>query len=1126
MKKRLLSILLTLCITIGTLSTVLPTAKASTNGYSQEAAVEWINNSVGTANDIDGAWGVQCVDLVNWYIRTLGHTLGSIGYAYNLYRYSDVQLNLPSWGWSRHYSSDLPQPGDIVVFDAGQFGALDTGHCGLILSVDINAGKYSFVDYNGMGHNEGGTVREKSLHDFSCVIRPDWASIGPPPSDPLCEFDAATGTLTISGTKAIEYIGATPRNDVKSIIIKYGIPSIGDSVFGGCTNLTSVVIPNSVSSIGDWAFDGCSNLTNIDIPNSVTRIGNGAFMFCTGLTNIIIPGSVSNIGENVFSGCDNLTSVTISSGINLIEKGTFSGCEKLSSVAISNSITSIGEDAFSGCKSLTSINIPNSVISIGKNAFNNCGLTDITIPNSVKNINEYAFSSCAGLTNITIPNNVTDVGTGAFAGCSNLTSAIIPATIRNTDIFDSNDGKITHIKFVGPGMMPDYTFNGTFENGSPWPYTLTSVELENGITHIGAYSFNGCQLKSIRIPNSVTSIGEDAFTGCRLLTSIIIPSSVTTIGQYAFDDCNSLTHITIPEGVTNIGPYAFHDCDNLESITLPKSLNVPLANVFTRCGKLTDVYYGGSEDEWKAIGEYYPDPYLDGVRIHFNSSGPSRRTYNRIIIRCPVDVDVYISNQLVGSVKNDVAEAKDATKIRISASNGEKEITLLSDDIYTLRLTATGEGTMTYTVQNIDANTDTVLEEQTFSNVLLSSGKLFTSEVKIENSIASDVEMNEIKLYVLDNNSPIKRVLSDGKGTEVPLGVQLITFDAKGGTVTTLTAQTGIDGKLSAIPTPVYSGYTFNGWYTAASGGTRITYDTKFDTDITIYAHWTRNSSNPNPGGTTTTPSTPGYNPGTPTSYTITAPIMANGTVTVSSKSASKGDVVTITVTPGAGYQLISLSVTDNLGKDVPLTNKGNGVYTFTMPGGRVSINAVFQPFEAAWNNPFTDVSANAWYYDAVKFVSENGLMNGVGDNAFSPEANLSRGMLAQILYNKEGRPVVTGSSDFPDIIPGTWYSDAATWSAEKGIVKGYDNGLFGPDDNITREQLAVMLWRYSGKPVPPNLLLNFVDADVISGFAQEALRWAVDEGIINGKGNNILDPGGYATRAEVAQMLRNYLGN
>jgi hypothetical protein len=171
-------------------------------------------------------------------------------------------------------------------------------------------------------------------------------------------------------------------------------------------------------------------------------------------------------------------------------------------------------------------------------------------------------------------------------------------------------------------------------------------------------------------------------------------------------------------------------------------------------------------------------------------------------------------------------------------------------------------------------------------------------------------------------------------------------------------------------------------------------------------------------------------------------------------------------------------------------------------------------------------VAESAWYYNAVRFVSENDLMGGYGNGLFGVNDNLSRAQLAQILYNKEGKPLVSDGNGFSDVDTDAWYTNAVTWAAANGIVSGYGNGMFVPNDPITREQLAVMLWRYSGSPAATNKELHFNDTDEISGFALDALRWAVENGILNGYGDGRLGPQGQATRAQVAQMLKNFIEN
>lgn len=171
----------------------------------------------------------------------------------------------------------------------------------------------------------------------------------------------------------------------------------------------------------------------------------------------------------------------------------------------------------------------------------------------------------------------------------------------------------------------------------------------------------------------------------------------------------------------------------------------------------------------------------------------------------------------------------------------------------------------------------------------------------------------------------------------------------------------------------------------------------------------------------------------------------------------------------------------------------------------------------------FADVPAESWAADAAAFASARELFGGTGPDTFSPGAPMTRGMLAAVLHNLEGNPVQAASVRFSDVEDGAWYAAGIRWAAACGIVDGYSGGLFGPGDTITREQLAVMLWRYAGRPAPTRLRLDFPDADQVSGWALDALCWAEELGILNGRGN-LLAPSGFATRAEAAQMLKNFL--
>jgi len=176
-----------------------------------------------------------------------------------------------------------------------------------------------------------------------------------------------------------------------------------------------------------------------------------------------------------------------------------------------------------------------------------------------------------------------------------------------------------------------------------------------------------------------------------------------------------------------------------------------------------------------------------------------------------------------------------------------------------------------------------------------------------------------------------------------------------------------------------------------------------------------------------------------------------------------------------------------------------------------------------AWENPFTDVAEDDWYYSAVQFAVDNGLFLGTGAAKFTPNGDMTRGMLATVLYRLAKEPEIAADQSFSDVDDGQYYAKAVAWAAAKGIVSGYGNGSFGPEDFITREQLAVMLWRYAGSPAGTGSLDGFTDGDKVGTWAVDALQWAVGQRLVSGKGGGILDPGGRATRAEVAAILMRY---
>ena len=341
-----------------------------------------------------------------------------------------------------------------------------------------------------------------------------------------------------------------------------------------------------------------------------------------------------------------------------------------------------------------------------------------------------------------------------------------------------------------------------------------------------------------------------------------------------------------------------------------------------------------------------------------------------------------------------------------------------------------------------------------------------------------------------------------------PAHEHIVTFDGNGGT-SSVGSMTTTNQKLTSLPSASRSGsYSFDGWYTEKSGGTKITTDTVFSANTTVYAHWTYTGGG---GG--------GYNP--PVTY-YTLRFETGGGSDIPSVREAYNTYIDLTkyVPTWRGHTFIGWY------SERSLINKVSGVYLTK----DMTVYALWRVDEnpGTGANPFTDVSEKDWFYGDVMFVYENGLMLGTSKTLFSPHGTATRGMMATILWRMEGSPAPKGKNSFTDVEAGKWYADAITWTAENGIFAGYGKDKFGPDDPITREQLAAIFYRYADYKgydltVKGNLD-KFKDADKITDYAKTAMQWAVGSGLVKGKSGNLLDSQGTATRAEIAAMLHRFI--
>lgn len=351
-----------------------------------------------------------------------------------------------------------------------------------------------------------------------------------------------------------------------------------------------------------------------------------------------------------------------------------------------------------------------------------------------------------------------------------------------------------------------------------------------------------------------------------------------------------------------------------------------------------------------------------------------------------------------------------------------------------------------------------------------------------------------------------------------------VSFDGNGGNA--IASVTVPEKTEITLPTPIREDYEFEGWY---DGDKLVKSPYTVTADVTLTAHWDRISSgggasHPEAGSTSSSDR-----------YEITKPSkVENGSIKVSDSKAEKGDTVTITVTPDEGYELDKLAVYDEDGDKIGLKDKGDGKFTFEMPKSDVEIEVSFALIEdETVKANFADVAADAWYADAVQYVYENGMMSGTSETTFSPDLTTTRGMIVTILYRLEGSPDLSNENlgyPYADVDANAYYADAVYWARQNGIVSGMSAEQFAPNNAITREQMAAILYRYAqfkGYDVSAKADLSvYTDAAQVSTYATNAMAWANGAQLITGTSQTTLTPAGNATRAQVATILMRFCEN
>ena len=956
-------------------------------------------------------------------------------------------------------------------------------------------------------------------------------------------------TLTISGNGAMADYTANINNEknakqpwrasatgveiekITKVVVSKGVTSIGAFAFNGLTAVSEYDIGADVSTISQWALDtssakvfnvnGNANFKTDDdgvlfnkdgttliaypggsavqdeytVPSTVTAIADGAFVGCQ-IKKLTIGKKVTKelpswsfnggvleeldvncpFGKSTFAQITTLKRVTLGDSIIEIPQLAFFNCTGLQTVSIPSGLTKIGSQAFFGCSSLQDVTLPASLTEIGYQAFRDCdALTSITFPDSLTKIGESAFSGCIGLTYISYGNGIDDIGSNAFGGCTGVKVIDLHRAAQIGELYSngSNDGDpaLTHACITAANKVKYY-----LRTRSQASSVKGNLEWGNNVAG-GGNTTNTYYILTATdaVPDYTGQTGTPTragYTFGKWEEVTVNEGSTTTKNVYTDADSWSFASPTV-----TVSPASANTYVGGSAVTLTAKVSEPVDGFtysYQWYSNTSNSNAGGTAIS-NATSATYSSPNITAVGT----------TYYYCVVTVKNGSDTASATTAVVPV----TVAKQAGSVTIS---NNKTAATYGDKPFTFTYTANKAATVTSSNPSVATVQD---NKGTVTVTIVGAG---TTEISVGFAGGTDYSAASDKFTLTVNKatpsikiSATPDTLTGGGSVEltvsgVPTEGQLAVTCDNNITVTEK------DGKYTAQLPNATKNYTFTAKYTGTDNYNDVEQSCKVSVTYKGSSHHSSSSSSSS------------------TSNTVSASTASNGKVSLDKSTAKKGDTVTVTVTPDAGYQLDKLTVTDVKGKTVDVTKKSDGKYTFTMPDSKVTITPTFSKIEDTKpsKNGFDDVTSSDWFADAVKYVADKGLMNGTDDNQFSPNASTTRGMLMTVLARYAGEDTTGGA---------TWYEKGMEWAKAKGVSDGTN-----PNANITREQLVTMLYRYAGSPKADGKLDSFSDSASVSTYAASAMHWAVANGIVNGS-NGKLNPQDNATRAEVAAILMRF---
>lgn len=891
-----------------------------------------------------------------------------------------------------------------------------------------------------------------------------------------------------------------------SVTLPDGLETIGNSAFFFAMGLTSLNLPDSVKSIGTMALNGVSKapltipasvefigdsafsssgVVGGDFPEGLTYIGEKAFANCTGLTVITLPSTVETYGANIFYGCSNVTYVELPQNMEKIPNGLLWNCTGLKRIYIPASVKTIGNAAFYG-SGLEKLNLPDGLQKIEQWAFCSTKLKEIIIPDSVETIEFRAFIYCEGVENCVVGSGVKEIGQDAFYFWNNK--------------YEDQTG-VMHAKTTEQAKLLRYSGYGheILINGAPYTSYFGGQFAVDGISYmptsdttvrVTAIS-DDAKTETFSIPATVTSEGDGRtyavteladrllFQNQSVLTMLDLPDTIEKTGDRTFDQMfNVRTFGTLPANLKSVGYQSFGYLGWERQLELNGQIPAWQTDVLDIPGSIEfmdQCAFAGNRYKTINVGEGIA--YLSYYALSGNKEA-TRINLPSTLTRLEESSVAFCDNATVNLPEN-------LEYIGKQAFNGTPvgETITLPDNVSFVGDQAFGAYVYNadYTAQYWVGPTTIYLNgslSNIGSNVFRPDAKVIAVLNSQRNMVAGFTDLDELPTVIWDGKTDI----GYNDGSCIPEGVTV-----------TLSGNVTIDGKLC-----------IEGKLIVPHGAKlTITKDAVIlGEDNIVYEGCKHEHVKEN---------------------IVPATCTEDGSKTVVCEDC--GETLSTEVIPATGHSFGDWTVT----KEATCFEDGEETRTCSVCQA-VETRPIFANSDNCPSKAFTDLDAKAWYHEGVDYALTNGLMNGVGGGKFEPDGQLTRAQLVTVLYRAAGEPD-TGKqvNPFTDVADDAWYTKAVIWAANNGIVNGVAKNTFAPDDSITREQIAAMLYRYAGaEAAKEDKLSAFPDAAKVSDWAKEALNWAVASGLINGvadaNGTANLEPQATATRAQIATILMRWL--